>query len=64
MTIVTIIEFMEKTCFIEFDMTTPPGSGSDSRDNHVHTVVRDQTNDFGEDLIRRHYEESTHHRDN
>lgn len=24
--------------------------------NHVHTVVRDFTNDFGEDMLRRHYE--------
>jgi hypothetical protein len=25
--------------------------------NHVHTVVRDFTNDFGEDILRKHYEQ-------
>jgi hypothetical protein len=24
--------------------------------NHVHSVVRDLTNDFGEDILREHYE--------
>ena len=24
--------------------------------NHVHTVVRDLTNDFGEDILREHYQ--------
>jgi O-methyltransferase involved in polyketide biosynthesis len=24
--------------------------------NHVHTVVRDLTNDWGEDLLKAHYE--------
>lgn len=28
--------------------------------NHVHTVVRDLTNDFGDDLLREHYERATH----
>ena len=26
--------------------------------NHVHTVVRDPTNDYGEDTLKKHYEES------
>lgn len=30
--------------------------------NHVHTVWRDPENDFGDDLLRRHYEEAEHHR--
>ena len=29
--------------------------------NHVHSVVRDPENDFGDDLLRRHYEEAEHH---
>ena len=28
--------------------------------NHIHTIVRDLTNDFGEDLLRAHYEQ--HHK--
>jgi hypothetical protein len=34
---------------IELDNTQNDG-------NHIHTVVRDLTNDFGEDLLRTHYE--------
>ncbi|MDX2283159.1 MAG: DUF3500 domain-containing protein [Bacteroidia bacterium] len=30
--------------------------------NHIHAVWRDPANDFGEDLLRRHYLESPHHR--
>jgi len=29
--------------------------------NHVHTVWRDPENDFGDDILRRHYEEAEHH---
>ncbi|MEX1054770.1 MAG: DUF3500 domain-containing protein, partial [Rhodothermales bacterium] len=29
--------------------------------NHVHAVWRDLTDDFGADLLKRHYEESEHH---
>ena len=29
--------------------------------NHVHAVWRDFSNDFGDDLLRRHYEQSNHH---
>ncbi|MEO9894702.1 DUF3500 domain-containing protein [Aurantibacter sp.] len=28
--------------------------------NHVHTVVRDPTNDYGEDTLQKHYEEGHH----
>jgi hypothetical protein len=36
--------------FIEYDNTQ-------NNANHVHTVVRDLTNDFGEDMLRKHYEQ-------
>jgi hypothetical protein len=36
------------TILIEFDNTQ-------NNANHIHTVVRDLTNDFGEDLLRLHY---------
>jgi hypothetical protein len=35
---------------VEFDNTQASG-------NHIHTVVRSPSNDFGDDLLRRHYEE-------
>lgn len=38
---------------IEFDNTQ-------NNANHVHTVVRDLTNDFGDDLLREHYERGKH----
>lgn len=41
------------TILIEFDNTQNGG-------NHIHAVVRDLTNDFGEDLLREHY--AKHHR--
>lgn len=31
--------------------------------NHVHSVWRDPEGDFGDDLLRRHYDESDHHHD-
>ncbi|KAA0993973.1 DUF3500 domain-containing protein [Dyadobacter sp. UC 10] len=37
------------TFLIEFDNTQNGG-------NHIHSVVRDLTNDFGEDMLRAHYE--------
>jgi hypothetical protein len=37
------------TLLIEFDNTQ-------NNANHVHTAVRDLTNDFGEDILREHYE--------
>lgn len=37
------------TFLIEYDNTQNGG-------NHVHSVVRDLTNDWGEDLLKAHYE--------
>ncbi len=31
--------------------------------NHIHTVWRDLTNDFGRDLLREHYEQGEHHQE-
>ena len=28
--------------------------------NHIHTVVRDLANDFGDDVLRNHYEQVPH----
>ncbi len=39
------------TLLIEYDNTQDNA-------NHVHTVVRDLTNDFGEDVLKKHYEHS------
>lgn len=48
------------TLLIEFDNAEPPGQvGEDV--NHIHTIWRDPMDDFGEDLLRKHYEESPHH---
>ncbi len=41
------------TVLIEYDNTQ---GGA----NHVHSVLRDPQNDFGDDLLRRHYEEADH----
>ncbi|GAB3503038.1 DUF3500 domain-containing protein [Spirosoma knui] len=41
------------TVLIEYDNTQ-------TNANHVHTVVRDLTNDFGDDLLKLHYENSKH----
>lgn len=41
------------TILIEYDNTQ-------TNANHIHTVVRDLTNDFGEDLLRQHYQASPH----
>ncbi len=41
------------TILIEYDNTQ-------SNANHIHTVVRDLTNDFGADLLREHYRTSNH----
>jgi hypothetical protein len=41
------------TLLIEYDNTQ--GNG-----NHVHSVIRDLTDDFGEDMLRRHYESNAH----
>ncbi|MHB1177459.1 MAG: DUF3500 domain-containing protein [Daejeonella sp.] len=39
---------------IEYDNTQ-------NNSNHVHTVVRDLTNDFGEDVLKGHYQNQDHH---
>lgn len=36
--------------FLEYDNTQ-------NNANHIHTVIRDLTNDFGEDMLRKHYEQ-------
>ncbi|GAB3962666.1 DUF3500 domain-containing protein [Spirosoma harenae] len=41
------------TILIEYDNTQ-------TNANHIHTVVRDLTNDWGEDLLKEHYENTTH----
>ncbi|MEZ4703094.1 MAG: DUF3500 domain-containing protein [Rhodothermales bacterium] len=41
------------TMLIEYDNTQNDG-------NHVHSVLRDLTNDFAGDLLRRHYEQANH----
>lgn len=41
------------TILIEYDNTQ-------TNANHIHTVVRDLTNDFGEDLLQEHYRASRH----
>lgn len=41
------------TILIEYDNTQ-------TNANHIHTVVRDLTNDWGEDLLRQHYQTTTH----
>ncbi len=42
---------------IEFDNNHPPGR-QDGPINHIHSVFRDPQNDYGEDLLRKHLEES------
>lgn len=43
------------TFIFEFDNTQ-------NNANHIHATWRDSANDFGEDLLRRHYETVPHHR--
>lgn len=45
------------TLLIEFDNNFPPGR-RDGPINHVHSVFRDPQNDYGEDLLKKHYEQS------
>ncbi len=45
------------TFLIEFDNTQ-------NNANHVHTVWRDFNGDFGRDLIKEHYQNSAHHKNN
>jgi len=37
--------------------------GAEGAGNHIHTIVRDPSNDYGEDWLGRHYEEVPHERD-
>ncbi|MDX1382591.1 MAG: DUF3500 domain-containing protein [Thermoanaerobaculia bacterium] len=48
------------TVLIEFDNNYPPGRRGGPV-NHIHTVWREGRRDYGDDLLRRHYEESPHH---
>ena len=41
------------TFLIEYDNTQNDA-------NHIHAVLRDFDNDFGEDLLRKHYQEVPH----
>ena len=43
-----------KALLIEYDNTQ-------NNANHVHTVVRDLSNDFGEDVLKGHYQKQDHH---
>jgi hypothetical protein len=45
------------TLLIEFDNNHPP-SQRDGPINHIHSVFRDLQNDYGEDLLKKHYEQS------
>ena len=43
---------------IEYDNT---GAGREERDsNHIHSMFRDPSNDYGEDFLKRHYETTPH----
>jgi len=42
---------------IEFDSNRPPGR-PDGPVNHIHSVFRDPRNDYSEDLLKKHLEES------
>jgi hypothetical protein len=42
---------------IEFDNQYAPGR-SDGPVNHIHSVFRDPQNDYGEDLLKQHYQQS------
>jgi hypothetical protein len=48
------------TVLLEFDNSYPPGQDG-GKINHIHSVWRDSERDFGDDLLRRHYETSPHH---
>ena len=48
------------TIIIEFDNSYAPGSDAGPI-NHIHTVFREPGNDYGEDLLRQHLEQSPHH---
>jgi len=45
------------TLLIEFDNNHAPGR-KDGPINHIHSVFRDPQNDYGEDLLKKHYEQN------
>lgn len=50
------------TIWIEFDNSYAPGR-SDGPVNHIHSIWRDPSNDYGVDWLAEHYRTSPHHRD-
>jgi Protein of unknown function (DUF3500) len=46
---------------IEYDNVSA-GPKKPGYTNHIHTILREPGNDYGEDLLRKHYAESEHHR--
>ena len=48
------------TILIEFNNNYAPGSEAGPI-NHIHTVFREPGNDYGEDMLRQHLENSPHH---
>jgi len=51
------------TLLIEFENMYPPGRRNAGPINHIHTVYREPGNDYGEMLLKKHYEESAHHQE-
>jgi len=47
---------------IEYDNVFAGRADRSAYSNHIHTILREPSNDFGDDLLRKHYEESDHHR--
>lgn len=48
---------------IEYDNVFAGRADRSAYSNHIHTILREPSNDFGEDLLRKHYAESEHHRE-
>jgi hypothetical protein len=45
---------------IEFDNNGNPRDRNNSRGNHIHSIFRLKDSEFGEDLLKRHYEQERH----
>ncbi|MBI2688548.1 MAG: DUF3500 domain-containing protein [Acidobacteria bacterium] len=46
---------------IEYDNTNPRSGTREERDsNHIHSMFRDPSNDYGEDLLKKHYQTVPH----
>ena len=45
---------------IEFDNNGNPRDRNNSRGNHIHSIFRIKDNDFGEDILKTHYEQEKH----